>query len=273
MDFLVFMGAPVVMCLVLVGIHVQLGLHVVRRGVIFVDIALAQSSALGAAVGVLLGAEVGTLSSTAFGLGAALLGAWVISLTRGRSRTIPQEAFIGIIYVVTATAAMLVLTRVPHGAEETEALLVGSILWVNWWDVAETAALYAVLGFLLHHFGATFSMVTQEPQVAKARGINIRRWDFVFYAILGFTVTRSVQIAGVFLVFTFLVVPAVMAELLEAKRKLLTGWILGSLISVAGTVLSYGLDLPTGATIVCTFGLCLLVLMILRTRGQPVIAP
>ena len=155
MEFLVFMGAPIAMCLVLVGIHVQLGLHVVRRGVIFVDIALAQASALGAAVGVLMGAEVGTLSSTGFGLAAALLGAWVISLTRGRSTTIPQEAFIGIIYVVTAAAAMLVLTKVPHGAEETEALLVGSILWVGWLDVAQTAALYAVLGLLLFRFQGT----------------------------------------------------------------------------------------------------------------------
>jgi len=272
MDFLVFMGAPVVMCLVLVGIHVQLGLHVVRRGVIFVDIALAQSSALGAAIGVLLGAEVGTLTSSAFGLAAALFGAWVISLTRGRSRTIPQEAFIGIIYVVAATAAMLVLTKVPHGAEETEALLVGSILWVSWLDVVQTAGLYAVLGLLLHRFQNPIRMVTLEPKAAKETGINIRVWDFVFYAILGFTVTRSVQIAGVFLVFTLLVVPAVMAELLDAQRKLLTGWVLGSLITVGGTVLSYWLDLPTGATIVCTFGACLVVLMLLRSRGENMVS-
>jgi zinc/manganese transport system permease protein len=265
MDFLAFMGAPMVMCLVLVGIHVQLGLHVVRRGVIFVDIALAQTSALGAAVGVLLGVEVGTLFSSVFGVTAALLGAWIIALTRGRSRTVPQEAFIGIAYVVAAAAAMLVLTKVPHGAEETEALLVGSILWVSWSDVLQTAIGYAVLGYLLHRFNDTIRRVTNDAAEAGRAGINLRLWDFIFYAILAFTVTRSVQIAGVFLVFTFLVVPAVMAELLHARRLLLTGWVLGAVISIGGTLLSYWLDLPTGATIVCTFGASLTVLMLLRS--------
>jgi len=265
MDFLAFMGAPMVMCLVLVGIHVQLGLHVVRRGVIFVDIALAQTSALGAAVGVLLGVEVGTLFSSVFGVTAALLGAWIIALTRGRSRTVPQEAFIGIAYVVAAAAAMLVLTKVPHGAEETEALLVGSILWVSWSDVLQTAIGYAVLGYLLHRFNDTIRRVTNDAAEAGRAGINLRLWDFIFYTILAFTVTRSVQIAGVFLVFTFLVVPAVMAELLHARRLLLTGWVLGAVISIGGTLLSYWLDLPTGATIVCTFGASLTVLMLLRS--------
>lgn len=265
MDFLAFMGAPMVMCLALVGIHVQLGLHVVRRGVIFVDIALAQTSALGAAVGVLLGVEVGTLFSSVFGVTAALLGAWIIALTRGRSRTVPQEAFIGIAYVVAAAAAMLVLTKVPHGAEETEALLVGSILWVSWSDVLQTAIGYAVLGYLLHRFNDTIRRVTNDAAEAGRAGINLRLWDFIFYAILAFTVTRSVQIAGVFLVFTFLVVPAVMAELLHARRLLLTGWVLGAVISIGGTLLSYWLDLPTGATIVCTFGASLTVLMLLRS--------
>lgn len=266
MDFLAFMGAPMVMCLVLVGLHVQLGLHVVRRGVIFVDIALAQSSALGAAVGVLLGAEVGTFQSSAFGLAAALTAAWVISLTRGRSRTVPQEAFIGIAYVVAAAAGMLVLTRVPHGAEETETLLVGSILWVSWADVWQTAIVYAILGLLLKRFDATIRRVTHDAHAAQVSGVNLRLWDFVFYAILAFTVTRSVQIAGVFLVFTFLVVPAVMAEVLHAKHLLVMGWALGGVIAILGASLSYWMDLPTGATIVCTFGICLLILMLFRAR-------
>jgi len=260
MEFLVFMGPPIAMCVVLVGLHVQLGLHVVRRGVIFVDIALAQSSALGAAVGVLLGAEVGTWFSGIFGLAAAILGAWVISLTRGRSKTVPQEAFIGITYVVAAAASILVLTKVPHGAEETEALLVGSILWVKWASVLQTAVLYAVLGFVLYRFRDPIHLVTQDPEGARARGVKLRWWDFLFYAVVGLTVTRSVQIAGVFLVFTFLVVPAVMANLLKVKHQLAVGWTLGAVVAVAGAVLSYLLDLPTGATIVCAFGAALVLM-------------
>ena len=261
MEFLGFMGAPIVMCIVLVGIHVQLGLHVVRRGVIFVDIALAQTSALGAAVGVLVGIEVGTPYSGLFGVAAALLAAWGISLTRSRSGRVPQEAFIGIAYVVAAAASILILTRVPHGAEETESLLVGSILWMGWGDVLQTAVLYAGLGAFLYFGRDKFHAVTENSREAAARGINVKLWDFLFYAVIGVTVTRSVQIAGVFLVFTFLVVPAVMANLLRKDRILITGWILGLLISIAGVILSYYLDLPTGATIVCAFGLCLLAVM------------
>ena len=242
------------MCIVLVGIHVQLGLHVVRRGVIFVDIAMAQSSALGAALGVMLGAEVGTWTSAAFGLAAAILAAWVISVTRGRSRTVPQEAFIGITYVVAAAASILVLTRVPHGAEETEALMVGQILWVTWPMVLRTALLYLIPAAFLYRYRHVLRRVTEDPEGAKADGISLRLWDFLFYAAVGLTVSYSVQIAGVFLVFTFLVVPAVMANLLHVKRQLAVGWALGAAIATAGAVLSYVLDLPTGATIVCTFG-------------------
>src|SRR5262249_22651313 len=148
MDFIRFMAAPIAMCIVLIGAHVTLGLHVVRRGVIFVDIALAQSSALGAAIGVALGSAVGSPLSWAAGLALALLAAWVISLTRAHSQRVPQEAFIGITYVVTAAASLLVLARLPHGGEEIENLLVGSILWVTWKAVLQTAILYAVLGIV-----------------------------------------------------------------------------------------------------------------------------
>jgi zinc/manganese transport system permease protein len=257
MEFLLFMAAPIVMCVVLVGIHVQLGLHVVRRGVIFVDIALAQSSALGAGIAAALGVDVGTPLSVAAGLGMALLVAWIISLTRARRGRIPQEAFIGITYVVAAAATILVLARLPHGGEDIEKLLVGSILWVSWHDVLRTTILYGVLGGLLFLVRRPIHLVSEDPEQAWTQGVRVRWWDFVFYAILGVVVTWSVQIAGVFLVFTFLVVPAVMAILIGSRHRMLLGWLLGSVIAAGGASLSYAFDFPTGATIVCTFGLAL----------------
>jgi len=258
MELLEFMAAPIVMCVVLVGIHVQLGLHVVRRGVIFVDIALAQSSALGAGIGVAMGMDVGTPMSGVIGLAMALLAAWVISLTRTRRERIPQEAFIGITYVVAAAATILVLSRLPHGGEDIEKLLVGSILWVNWGDVARTAVLYALLGAVFFVVRRPIDLLSFEPERARTEGVRLRLWDFVFYAMLGVVVTWSVQIAGVLLVFTFLVVPAVMAVMIDKGNPLLVGWVFGSVISGLGAVLSYLFDLPTGATIVCAFGVSLL---------------
>jgi zinc/manganese transport system permease protein len=269
MEMLEFMAAPIVMCVVLVGIHVQLGLHVVRRGVIFVDIALAQSSALGAGIGVALGMDVGTPMSGTIGLAMALVAAWVISLTRTRKERIPQEAFIGITYVVAAAATILVLSRLPHGGEDIEKLLVGSILWVNWGDVARTTVLYASLGGVFFLIRKPIERLSTDPEQARAAGVRLRLWDFVFYAMLGVVVTWSVQIAGVLLVFTFLVVPAVMAIMIGRGNLLLTGWLFGSAVSALGAVLSYLFDLPTGATIVCAFGVSLLILAALGFRPRP----
>jgi zinc/manganese transport system permease protein len=258
MEFLRLMAAPIAMCVVLIGAHVTLGLHVVRRGVIFVDIALAQSSALGAAIGVALGSAVGSPLSWAAGLGLALLAAWIISLTRALSHRLPQEAFIGITYVVAAAASLLVLARLPHGGEEIENLLVGSILWVTWKAVLQTLVLYAALGVLFLLVRNKVERLTADPEAARAAGMRIAWWDFVFYAIIGIVVTRSVQVAGVFLVFTFLVVPAVISILLGVRHRLPVGWALGTIVSAVGAALSYAMDLPTGATIVCVFGLTLL---------------
>ncbi|HET9234490.1 MAG TPA: metal ABC transporter permease, partial [Candidatus Eisenbacteria bacterium] len=181
MEFVRFMAAPIAMCIVLLGAHVTLGLHVVRRGVIFVDIALAQSSALGAAIGVAMGSAVGSPLSWAAGLTLALLAAWVISLTRTHSQRVPQEAFIGITYVVAAAASLLVLARLPHGGEEIENLLVGSILWVTWKAVFHTAILYGLLGLVFAVVHGRVERLTDDPERAKAEGLRVAWWDFVFY--------------------------------------------------------------------------------------------
>ncbi len=259
MDFLSFMAPPIVMCLVLVGIHVYLGLHVIRRGIIFVDIALAQFAAFGAAVGVALGITLGTPYSKLVGVVATIAAAWLISLTRARAGKVPQEAFIGIAYAAASAGTILMLSGLPHGGEEIKALLVGSILWVGWDDIYQSALLYAAIGLFHFRFRRTFWRVTGDPAEARRQGTRVGWWDFLFYASLGIAVTQSVQVAGVLLVFTLLVVPAAMAVLSlpggSMGARLLLGWGIGAVIAAIGAVLSYFLDLPTGATIVCAFGI------------------
>jgi zinc/manganese transport system permease protein len=254
------MTAPVAVSLVLVAMHGYLGGHVVRRGVIFVDIALAQVSAFGVAVAMYLGAGHGTNAAWFAGLAATFAGALLIAATRGGDRRIPQEAYIGVIYAVFSAAMILVLTQVPHGRDEINHLLVGSILWVSWHDVAKTAILYAALGAVLWWAHDRLTLISVDPETARARGLRLRRWDFLFYAVLGTVVTSSVQIAGVLLVFTLLVVPSVMAYRSGCHgegRHLLFVMVVGIVAVVLGAATSYLLDLPTGAAIVCVFGLML----------------
>ena len=265
-EFVQLMAAPMAAALVLVAMHGYLGTHVVKRGVIFVDIALAQLAAFGVAIALLLGAEVGTNSAWVAGLLATLAGAVLLSATRTRDPRVPQEAYIGIIYVVFSAAVILILAQVPHGGEEIEHLLVGTILWVSWTEVLKTAVLYAVLGLILWRCHRPLESISDDPDAARARGLRLRRWDFLFYGILGTVVTSSVQIAGVLLVFTFLVVPTVMALRLHASlaKQLGHALIVGVIAVVAGSALSYALDLPTGAVIVCVYGS----LLVLQVAGE-----
>lgn len=260
-EFMQLMAAPMAVALVLVAMHGYLGTHVVKRGVIFVDIALAQLAAFGVAVALLLGAEVGTNLAWVAGLAATLAGAVLLSVTRTGDHRVPQEAYIGIIYVVFSAAMILLLAQVPHGGEEIEHLLVGTILWVSWSEVLKTAVLYGVLGLILWRCHPSLEAISDDPDAARARGLRLRRWDFLFYGILGTVVTSSVQIAGVLLVFTFLVVPTVMALRLHTSlaKQLAHALVVGVIAVIAGSALSYVLDLPTGAVIVCTYGALLVV--------------
>jgi zinc/manganese transport system permease protein len=269
--FVEMMAAPVVVALILVGMHGYLGSHVVRRGVIFVDIALAQMAAFGVAVALFFGGEVGTDRAFIVGLASALLGSLLLSRTRTRLEKVPQEAYIGIVYVVFNAGMILVLTQVPHGGEEIRHLLVGAILWVTWPVVLKTALLYLVLGAVLYFMHPTLTRISVDPAGARRSGISLRKWDLLFYMVLGTVVTSSVQIAGVLMVFTLLVVPAVMAIRLFAGDRAQFIYVLasGTAAVVVGSAASYVLDLPTGAAIVCTFGLFLGVQVVVESLVRP----
>lgn len=256
-----FLLAPFVACLVIAGIHAYLGVHVIEREVIFVDLSLAQIATLGAACGLLVGFEYGSTQAYLLSLLFTFVGAGIFSLSRTRDKRVPQEAIIGIVYAVSAAAFVLIMDRAPEGAEKIKGMLVGSILFVTWDIIIKTAILYAVLGAFHYIFRRKIIMISQNPALAYESGISVRLWDFLFYMSFGLMVTVSVSIAGVLLVFSYLVVPSVIAVLFTNKlsARLGIGWLVSILASMLGIIASLVFDMPTGAAIVCTFGLLLVV--------------
>lgn len=266
MTILEFLLAPFVASLILTGIHAYLGVHVVERGVIFVDLALAQIAALGAIIAVLVGMDPHSGGAYWMSLGFTFAGAGIFSMARTRRAHIPQEAFIGIAYAVAAAAAILAMSKATGEAEHLKDMLVGNILAVSWSEVRRTAVLYGAIGLFHYLFRKKFLLISMNPKEAEARGLSVRLWDFLFYASFGFVVTSSVSIAGVLLVFCYLIVPSVGAMLFADRigPRLAIGWTMGTLVSALGVYLSVVLDLPTGATIVCTFGGVLVAMFLLH---------
>jgi zinc/manganese transport system permease protein len=255
-----FLLLPALACIALVGIHAYFGLQVLERNVIFVDLALAQVAALGATVAFLVGHPPQGLAAHGYALAFTLAAAAFLASTRRWSSRLPQEAQIGVLYVVAAAAALLAVDRAPQGAEHIRQILTGNILTVGWEELRWALALYVVVG-LAHPF--------------VARALERRRpghWsgDFAFYAAFGLVVTSSVALAGVLLVFTFLIIPAAIGVLYGATRRarLAIAWIAGAAIAIVGLAVSYRQDLSTGATLVCTYGAALAIAGIARLGAE-----
>jgi zinc/manganese transport system permease protein len=269
LNILQFLAAPFVASLILAGIHAYLGVHVVERGVIFVDLSLAQIAALGATIALLM-PESGGDPHAPFvywvSLGFTFIGAAVFSTIRGQKARIPQEAIIGICYAVASAAAILAMSKATSESEHLKDMLVGNILAVSWPEVGRTAALYGAVGAFHFVFRKKFLAISMSHGREDLPGVSVRLWDFLFYASFGFVVTSSVSIAGVLLVFCYLIVPSVAAMLYSERigRRLAIGWIMGTIVSAVGVYLSLALDLPTGATIVCTFGIALALMASVR---------
>src|SRR5213594_1811094 len=270
---LAFLAAPFVASLILTGIHAYLGVHVVERGVIFVDLSLAQIAALGATIALLIpgvGGDPHAPFTYWVSLAFTFLGALVFSTIRSRRARIPQEAIIGICYAVASAAAILAMSKATSESEHLKDMLVGNILAVSWSEVGKTAALYGAIGLFHYIFRRRFLAISMYARRAEAEGTSVRFWDFLFYASFGFVVTSSVAIAGVLLVFCYLIVPSVAAMLYADTigRRLAIGWTMGTIVSALGVYFSLKLDLPTGATIVCTFGLILIIMAAVRPSIQ-----
>jgi zinc/manganese transport system permease protein len=274
MDLSLFLP-PLVACLVIVAIHSYLGLHVIAREVIFVDLSLAQMAALGSAVAILAGSQPDSQMAFGYALAFTTLGAALFAMTRSDTKgRVPQEAIIGIVYVVASAAAILVADRTPRGGEAIKDILVGSLLWVTWPTILRLAAVYAAVGLFHWVLRKRFLAISFHPERAVARGWRIRWWDFWFYLSFGVVITFSVPIAGVLLVFSFLVVPAAIAFQFTKRTGTLAliSWNAGALASALGLWLSFQYDLPTGPVVVCMFGLLLLAAYLVR-RALGIEAP
>jgi zinc/manganese transport system permease protein len=268
-----FLAAPFAASLIIAGIHAYLGVHVVERGVIFVDLSLAQIAALGSTIALLLpfmGEDPHGPWVYWSSLGFTFIGAAVFSTIKSRQARIPQEALIGISYAVASAATILAMSKATSESEHLKDMLVGNILAVSWPEVMNTAWLYAVIGVFHYVFRGKFLAISMNHDGAEAQGLSVKLWDFLFYASFGVVVTRSVSIAGVLLVFCYLIVPSVAAMLYADRigRRLAIGWTMGTVVSALGIYLSVWLDLPTGATMVCTFGLVLILMALARPLIQ-----
>jgi zinc/manganese transport system permease protein len=299
MLILQILAAPFVACLIIAALHCYMGLHIIRRGVIFVDLALAQMAALGSVVAMFIAPHVLSLKPAqdhaaaattatmsqgeeqsqseevlgyALSLTFALVGAGLFSIGRFRDNRVPHEAIIGIVYVVSAALAMLILNKSAADTDEIGGMLLGHLVVVKWPEVIRTAVIYLVLAVPHLIWGRKFLFISTDLAGAQAKGINIRLWDFVFYAIFGVMVTQSVQLGGVLVVFSFLIIPAVCAAIFCRGfwSALIFGWLLALVVSIAGLWFSVQFDMPTGASLVAMFGfmlvLCSLTYKLLRRR-------
>jgi len=258
MSILELMAAPFAECLVLVAIHTYLGIHVLKRRVIFVDLALAQIAALGTTVGFLFGIMPETPAALLFSMAFTFLGAAVFSLTRFRHERVPQEAIIGLTYAVSFALAVIVVDK-TQGAEHLKDILVGNLLWVTWSDVAVAAGVYLAVGVVHFLCRKKFLLISDDPAAAYASGVRVRGWDFLFYFTFGVVIALSTRVAGVLLVFVFLVGPAILAFVLTTRLwlQLLIGWATGTVVTVVGLFLSWKADLPSGPAVIVMYGVVL----------------
>jgi zinc/manganese transport system permease protein len=253
---------PIVAGLVILSIHAYLGLHVIAREVIFVDLAFAQIAALGATAALLSGFEHGTTGSLVFSLAFTLLGALVFSFTRMEKSAVPQEAIIGITFVVASAAVILLAGFTAEGTEHLQETMTGTLIWVDWPTIGRLAVVYAAVGVFHFVLRRQFLSVSFEPDHAE----RVRLWDFLFYASFGFVISFSVEIAGVLMVFSTLVIPAVIAFLFTHRLgvALALAWLSGAIAIIGGIGASFYWDVATGPLLVCAFGVVLVLAAVLR---------
>jgi zinc/manganese transport system permease protein len=274
-EALTFLAPAFVLCLVIASLHVYLGMHILAREVIFVDLALAQLAALGTTAASLLQAhehgEQPGLAGHGGALALTVLGAAIFALFRKARRSVSQEAIVGIVYALASALMVLALSRAPHGAERIKDMLIGTLLVATWDEVLVTALVYLVLAAAQFALRRRFIALSWQAERADRELPHAVLWDFAFYVLFGIAITISVQLAGVLLVFSFLIVPAVITQLFGARLvpRLLYGWLVAALASVAGLWASWVWDLPTGAAIVVAFG----ALLVLAIAGRAVLRP
>jgi zinc/manganese transport system permease protein len=270
MELIQVLGIPFLVCLEMIAILGYLGIHVLKREIIFIDIALAQIAAVGA-----IGAEIAfeahghTALGYACALGATFAAAAFYSMVRRRVVEIPLEAVIGVSYALAAAGALFLVGIAPGGHVHIQEMLAGSILWATWTDVLWGAVLFSAVGLGFYVFGDSFERISEDYEAAAERDINTLGWDFLFYALLGVVITLAVRIAGVVVVFSFLIIPATLSALFASgwRERLLIAWIIGTVSSILGLLFADRFDFSVGPAIALFLGVALVLAALLRVSG------
>jgi len=252
------LGLPLLMCLALATILGYLGLHVLKREVIFIDIAIAQLAAVGAIAAHLafrahMGSLLGFLVSFAF----VLLAAAFYAFARKKVAQIPVEAVIGVSYAITAAGALFLVGVAPGGHVHIQHMLAGSILWVTWRDVFVCVSAFAAVGGLFRLFRRPLSRISDDYDAARRDGLNVVVWDFVFYALCGLVIALAVRVSGIVLVFAFLIIPATISAVFSSnwRTRLLAAWAAGLAASVLGLLFAYRLNFSMGPSVAMFLGI------------------
>ena len=255
------LAAPFAVSVLLVGIHCYLGLHVIARGVIFVDLSLAQVAAFGSTLALLLGFEHHSTEGYLIAFASTLIASVIFAAARRDEKHFPQEAIIGVTYAMCSALVVLVIDKMAHGAEHMKDLLVGDVLWVTWADFRKTAIIYGFAGLI--HFVFRKKLIEASFNV-KSNPHPV--WDFLFYALFGLVITSSVHLAGVLQVFAVLIVPALVCRPFAKtlRGRLLFGWGFGVVMTLIGMALSIRLDMPSGALVVVCFSVMPILLLLVR---------
>jgi len=266
-DWVILLPAFVMMAL-MIATHTYLGLHVLARGIIFVDLALAQIAALGVSIAFLFGQESHGLASQAYAFGATLIAAFGFAKLRELPNKTAREVTIGCVYVVATALSIVILSRSSQGMEELKAMFNGNILWVQWQEITVVAIAYLVLSVLHFIYYRQFKALSFKPDEAEENQVNRPSflWEFLFFATFALTITLAVNVAGVLLVFAFLIIPAFSASIIIESflNRLLVGWSMGILGSAIGLWLSLWADLPVGATVVSVLGMVPIIAILIR---------
>jgi zinc/manganese transport system permease protein len=265
-EFFTFMSAPAAGCIILSIIFTYFGCHVLKREIVFVDLSMAQLAALGATVAFIMEIELDTPESLIISVLFILIGGAFFTWTRSFTHRVPQEAIIGIVYIVAASTALLLSSFSVHGDEHLKTMLSGSILWVTWKEVIRLLVVSVIVAVLLGIYHKKIEEQSLSYKNLRTTGISsFWKWDFLFYVLLGIVIVFFIKTAGIFTIFTFLIIPATCAALFVSQivKQFVIGSTLAIAVSFTGLILSFYLDLPTGATLVCSFGITFFIALIL----------
>ncbi|MBA7694990.1 hypothetical protein ES703_103607 [subsurface metagenome] len=266
-DIIQFLGLPFLECLLMIGILGYLGIHVLEREVIFIDIALAQISAVGSIIAfIIFKTEHHSLLSYICALSFTLIAAAFYSLVRRKITQISLEAVIGVSYAIAAATAFFLLATSAEGHTHIQHMLTGSILWAKWSDILLGGIIFSVTGVFFYLFRKIFKKISNDYKSGVVEGVSLVWWDFLFYALLGVVITFSVRIAGILVVFSFLIIPATISAMFSSRFgvRLLIAWLVGAIVSILGLMFSYRFDFSVGPSVVTFLGLALIIVSVVK---------